>query len=115
MHATTPAVVDTDVISFLFKNHPLAAAYGALLVGRSLAVSLISLAEIEYGMEVKNWGSGRRDLMRRFLGRFTPLLPDIETASLWARSSATAKRKGARLRLRMPGSRQRPSSSTRRS
>jgi predicted nucleic acid-binding protein len=63
MDATTPVVVDTDVVSFLFKSHALAPAYQAILAGRSLAVSLISLAEIEYGMEVKNWGSGRRELM----------------------------------------------------
>lgn len=56
MDSTTPVVVDTDVISFLFKNHSLAPAYQAILAGRSLAVSLISLAEIECGMEAKNWG-----------------------------------------------------------
>jgi predicted nucleic acid-binding protein len=43
MSAATAAVVDTDV-----------------------AVSLITVAEIEYGMEAKNWGVSRRDLMRRF-------------------------------------------------
>jgi hypothetical protein len=32
----------------------LASAYQAVLAGRPLAVSLITLAEIEYGMEVKN-------------------------------------------------------------
>jgi predicted nucleic acid-binding protein len=57
MGPTTPAVVDTDVVSFLFKAHPLAPAYQAILAGRSLAVSLITLAEIEYGMETRNWGS----------------------------------------------------------
>jgi predicted nucleic acid-binding protein len=81
MDATTPVVVDTDAISFLFKNHSLAPAYQAILSGRSLVVSLISLAEIEYGTEFKNWGSARRKLMRRFLERFTPLLPDTETAA----------------------------------
>jgi tRNA(fMet)-specific endonuclease VapC len=36
-------------------------------------------------MERKNWGASRRDLMGRFLARFTVLLPDNETARLWAR------------------------------
>jgi tRNA(fMet)-specific endonuclease VapC len=94
MDSATPAVVDTDVVSFLFKSHPLALAYQAILAGRPLAVSLIILAEIEYGMDVKNWGSGRRDLMRRFLGRFTPLLPDTETARLWARTKNAREKKG---------------------
>ena len=94
MEATTPVVVDTDVISFLFKNHSLAPAYQALLANRQLAVSLISLAEIEYGMEAKGWGSGRRDLMRRFLSRFTSLLPDAETATLWARIKNHSEKRG---------------------
>ena len=94
MDPTTPAVVDTDVVSFLFKSHPLAPAYQTILAGRPLAVSLITLAEIEYGMEVKNWGANRRDLMRRFLGRFTPLLPVAETARLWARIKSAREKKG---------------------
>jgi predicted nucleic acid-binding protein len=94
MDAATPAVVDTDVISFLFKSHSLAPAYQAILDGRPLAVSLISLAEIEYGMEAKNWGRVRRDLMPRFLSRFTPLLPDTETAALWARIKNNCEKKG---------------------
>ena len=94
MDATTPTVVDTDVVSFLFKNHALAPAYQAILAGRRLAISLITLAEIEYGMEAKNWGAGRRDLMRRFLDRFTTLLPDTETAVLWARIKSGSEKKG---------------------
>jgi len=87
-------VVDTDVISFVFNDHTLAQDYQSILAGRSLAVSLISLAEIEYGMERKNWGASRRDLMGRFLARFTPLLPDSETARLWARIKNSCERKG---------------------
>jgi hypothetical protein len=62
--------------------------------GRPLAASLITLAEIEYGMEVKIWGASRRDLMRCFLARFTPLLPDIETARVWARIKSDCEKKG---------------------
>jgi predicted nucleic acid-binding protein len=94
MDSTTPAVVDTDVVSFLFKNHSLAPAYQAILAGRPLAVSLITLAEIEYGMEAKNWGAARRDLMRRFLKRFTLLLPDAETARAWARTKSGCEKRG---------------------
>jgi predicted nucleic acid-binding protein len=92
MDATTPVVVDTDVVSFVFKTHALAAAY--ILADRALAVSLITLAEIEYGMEAKNWGTTRRDLMRRFLARFTVLLPDAETARVWARIKSGCDKKG---------------------
>jgi predicted nucleic acid-binding protein len=94
MDVATPVVVDTDVVSFLFKSHSLAAAYQAILAGRALAVSLFTLAEIEYGMEAKNWGATRRDLMRRFLTRFTTLLPDTETARVWARIKSGCEKKG---------------------
>src|SRR4051794_30813132 len=94
MDTTTLTVVDTDVVSFLFKNHSLAASYQAILAGRPLAVSLITLAEIEYGMEAKNWGGSRRELMRRFLARFTQLCPDTETARLWAQIKRACERKG---------------------
>ena len=94
MDATTLVVVDTDVVSFLFKSHSLAPAYQAILAGRALAVSLFTVAEIEYGMEAKNWGATRRDLMRRFLARFTTLLPDAETARLWARIKNGCEKKG---------------------
>jgi predicted nucleic acid-binding protein len=94
MNSTTPVVVDTDVVSFLFKAHSLAPAYQAILAGRSLAVSLFTLAEIEYRMEAKNWGASRRELMRRFLTRFTPLLPDADTARVWARIKNGCEKKG---------------------
>jgi predicted nucleic acid-binding protein len=65
-----------------------------MLAGRSLAISLTTLAEIEYGMEAKNWGAARRDLMHGFLTRFTLLLPDAETARIWARIKNGCARKG---------------------
>jgi predicted nucleic acid-binding protein len=94
MESTTPVVVDTDVVSFLFKNHSLAPAYHDILAGRPLAISLLTLAEIEYGMEAKNWGATRRDLMRRFLTRFTLLPPDAETARTWARIKSGCEQRG---------------------
>lgn len=87
-------VVDTDVISFIFKDHELSQAYRAILAGRSLTVSVVTLAEIEYGMEAKDWGTSRRELMRRFLSRFTPLSPDENTAKLWAGIKSGREKKG---------------------
>jgi tRNA(fMet)-specific endonuclease VapC len=89
----SPVVVETDVISFIFKNHALAPPYQAILADRSLTVSLITLAEIGYGMEAKNWGA-RRDLMSRFLSRSTPLPPDIDTANRWSLIKSGCQKKG---------------------
>ena len=79
-----PVLVDTDVISFLFKQHPLAAGYSELLSGRNVLVSLATSGEIEFGMLAAAWGPSRRDRMRQFLNEFTVLNPDSETARIWA-------------------------------
>jgi predicted nucleic acid-binding protein len=110
MNATTVMVVDTDVVSFLFKNHSLAPAYQAIVVGRCLAVSLITVAEIEYGMEAKNWGVPRRDLMRRFLARFTLLLPDRVPLFCGHRLRVAVRGRGKPSPSPMPGSRRLPCS-----
>jgi tRNA(fMet)-specific endonuclease VapC len=92
--SASPVVVDTDVVSYIFKDHQLARRYQAILAGRSLTISLITRAEIELGLEAKNWGTPRRELMRRFLSRFTPLLPDTDTAVEWARIKNGCEKKG---------------------
>ena len=86
--------MDTDVISFIFKDHRFSPSYTAILAGRSLVVSLITVAEIEYGMEAKNWGTRRRELMNRFLSRFKQHLPDRETAKQWALVKRGCEKKG---------------------
>ena len=45
-------------------------------------------------MEAKNWGTQRRELMSRFLSRFKPLFPDIDTANQWARIKSGCEKKG---------------------
>ena len=68
-------VVDTDVVSYLFKRHPLAAVYLDLLASHSVMVSFMTVAEIEYGMESDRWGEGRRAAMRGYFeARFSPVL-----------------------------------------
>ncbi len=89
-----PLLVDTDVVSFLAKDHPLARSYDQLLDGQSLIVSVITLAEVEFGMELRNWSADRRQKMRLFLDRFTPFSPDQETARIWAQVRAGCQRKG---------------------
>jgi predicted nucleic acid-binding protein len=66
--------------------YSLAPAHQATLAGRYLAVS-ITLAE-------KNWGVARRDVIRRFLSRFTALLPDTATAHVRALIKSSCEKKG---------------------
>ena len=43
----TRVVVDTDVVSFIFKNHPIGAIYEADLAGCTLLISFMTLAELD--------------------------------------------------------------------
>jgi hypothetical protein len=40
-------VVDTDVVSFLFKNHPTAALYDPEITGKIPIVSFMTIAELD--------------------------------------------------------------------
>jgi predicted nucleic acid-binding protein len=89
VNSTTPVVVDTDVVSFLFRAHSLAPADEAIPAGRSLAVSPITLAEIEYGME------------ERIRAPYAPLSRTLysaatgyQTARAWARIRCGCEKKG---------------------
>ena len=94
---TNPVIVDSDVVSFFLKAHPLAPAYRRIRAGRYLSVSLTTIAEIEYGMELKNSGSNRRATMRRVLSKFLCIFPDIDTAETWARLSSAVYKKGRQI------------------
>lgn len=53
-------VVDTDVVSFLFKNHPISRLYDAELAGRILVLSFMTVAELDRWAIQSKWGESRR-------------------------------------------------------
>ncbi len=52
-------VVDTDVVSFMFKGGTRALAYRPQLEGKTLTVSLMTVAELYQWAYVRNWGQRR--------------------------------------------------------
>jgi tRNA(fMet)-specific endonuclease VapC len=50
-------LLDTDVFSFLFKDHPLAEAYRPLVIGHTLAISFMTVAELYQGAYRAGWGA----------------------------------------------------------
>ena len=53
------AVVDTDVISFLFKNHPIGALYHLDLLGRTPLISFMTAAKLERWALEHKWSTQR--------------------------------------------------------
>jgi tRNA(fMet)-specific endonuclease VapC len=90
-------VVDTDVVSYVFKNHPFGSRYDAELTGRIALISFMTVAEIERWVLQYRWGSQRIQLLRAFLQRFTvvPSSPDLCLA--WAEVMVAAQAAGRRI------------------
>ncbi len=87
-------VVDTDVVSFLFKADTRAAAYRPRLEGNTLAVSFMTVAELYQWAFVRDWGERRLRWLEEELRRFAILPFDAELCQIWARITVERQRAG---------------------
>jgi tRNA(fMet)-specific endonuclease VapC len=89
-----PIVVDTDVVSYLFKRDTRASLYRPHLAGHWVILSFMTLAELEYWAETRQWGAQRRTRLESFLSGYTVHFPDRDGCRIWARAMAAARRAG---------------------
>ena len=68
-------VVDTCVLSALFKGSPLAASYRPHIVGNRLVISFQTLAELYRWPLERSWGDRRRRDLETFIRRRCVLYP----------------------------------------
>ncbi len=88
------AVVDTDVVSFIFKGDTRAALYQTYLTGQLLVISPMTRAELEQWALERNWGARRRESMRAYLQQYI-LAPFDEAMCLrWAEARDSARKNG---------------------
>jgi tRNA(fMet)-specific endonuclease VapC len=90
-------VVDTDVVSFLFKNHPISTRYDADLAGRTLVISFMTLAELDRWVIHANWGDARRHRLREYLEPFVVLPYNRALCTKWAEVTVAAQATGRRI------------------
>lgn len=84
------ALVDTDVVSFIFSDHPLGIPYRQYLRKRTPCISFMTNAEIERGMRLANWGVKKREEMTRFLAaKFAIIQTNDEICRKWAEIMST--------------------------
>lgn len=88
------AVVDTDVVSMLFKGDTRALAYRSHLTGRLLGISFMTLAELERWSLERAWGERRKFELAQHLTRYAVLPVSRELCEKWAEVSFAARRKG---------------------
>jgi predicted nucleic acid-binding protein len=78
-------VVDTSVVSYLLKEHSLAAPYRTLLRGYIMGLSFMTLAELYRWPLQRGWGKRRLHELAEHLVGYVALDSDTETCRLWAR------------------------------
>ena len=88
-------VVDTDVVSFIFKRDTRAALYVPHLSGHMLTISFQTLAELELWMLVANWGARRRLQLARHLRRYIVENSSPALCRRWAEVLDDARRGGS--------------------
>jgi tRNA(fMet)-specific endonuclease VapC len=84
----TKVVVDTDLVSFVFKNHTFGSRYDPELTGPVPLVSSMTIAEIERWVLQYRWGRQRVQLLRTFLRRFTVVPSSPDLCRRWAKVMA---------------------------
>jgi predicted nucleic acid-binding protein len=93
----TPVVVDTDVVSFLFKNDTRAQAYIPHLEDRQWLISFMTQAELELWALISRWQAKRLEWLRVFLTRFIIVPSSHDLVLEWAQVMVTARGAGRRL------------------
>jgi tRNA(fMet)-specific endonuclease VapC len=99
----TPVVLDTDVVSFLFKNDTRGQAYLRHLSDRQWLISFMTEAELEQWALLSNWQAKRVDWLRIFLGRFAIVPSSHDLILKWVEVMSRLAELAAALKLPMPG------------
>lgn len=76
------------------KGGPLAEVYAPHVQGRLLAISFITVGEMYFGAENKNWGAIKRRVLETTLRNFVVIPYDHEIARCYGRLVAERKRNG---------------------
>jgi predicted nucleic acid-binding protein len=87
-------VVDTDVVSFIFKNDSRAADYAPHLSGHILTISFQTLAELELWTLSAGWGARRKQQLARHLRRYIVEHSSPALCRRWSEVLDDARRSG---------------------
>lgn len=87
-------VVDTDVVSYLFRNDTRVANFVPILNGHVLYVSFMTVAELDRWALSRNWGPSRMATLEIHLRTFVFHPFDRALCRRWAEAVDGARRRG---------------------
>ena len=77
-------LLDTDVLSFLFKQDSRGEIFKPYLEDKLGLISFMTIAELDLWANVRNWGANRRVNLSLFLEPYAVINSDRELAHMWA-------------------------------
>lgn len=90
-------LVDTDVVSMIFKQDTRASRFERHLIGAQRAISFMTRAELALWPRRANWGQGKIRRFERFLRDYVVLPSDDVLCDMWAEVKSSSQRKGREL------------------
>jgi predicted nucleic acid-binding protein len=93
----TLVVVDTDVVSFLFKNDSRAQSYLPYMRKRDLLISFMTEAALEQWVLLATWGVDRARRFRTFMTGFASVPSSRDLILQWAGIMVAARANGRRI------------------
>jgi predicted nucleic acid-binding protein len=87
-------VVDTDVVSYLYKRDTRAELYRAHLNDPPFIISFMSLAELRRWTLERNWGERRKRELEEYLSRYFVIHSEDQMCDRWAEAVYTARLSG---------------------
>ncbi len=76
-------LLDTNIVSYLFKGDTRAAAYAPLLQGNRLAISFMTVAELFEWAATRKWGRTRVTRLEQTLATYLVIPIDVELCRIW--------------------------------
>ena len=87
-------VVDTDVMSYVFKNDTRSALYEPHLAGKSLIISFVTFGELQRWAIRSKWGTSKRQKLAEYLSPVLVYHSDDDLCVQWAKITEDGRRKG---------------------
>lgn len=92
-------VLDTSVVSLLFRGDPRGGFYLPHMTGLRTVVSFQTIEEVWYGAYRAGWGARRKNALSLHLEQYDVVWPDQETAEISASLRVERERAGRGLNI----------------
>lgn len=92
-------MLDTNIVSYLWKNDPISKVYTPHLIGKSHYISFITVGELYFWAEDAGWGATKREKLEDYLQNFIIVPSDLEIARSYALIAKQRKQNGRPISL----------------